>query len=286
MAQCSVFAGGFDLDAAESVLDLSRWPDAPEVDEVLESLVDQSLLRITEPAELVGQPLSSIIHPDDLGRAGEALGEILHSGRSFDKGIFMLTGFLRSLYARKSPLGIVASLAFEQSYGKVDGDSATLAEALAIFSELSDLPCRQDIAVTGAVNQRGELMPVGSVNLKVNGWYQSCKQRGLTGTQGILFPKSNIGDLQLDSEVLAAVQRGEFHLYGAATVDDAVEVILGRPFGRVAPGKPFIPGSVYRLTAGRMKAMSERLYPPRGNASKKKPATKKATKGEAASDDA
>ncbi len=188
--------------------------------------------------------------------------EAKYSGRSFDKGIYQLAGWLRGTFAgTHHPLGLAASLAFEQSYGKIDGDSATLAEAIALLSELSGLACRQDLAVTGAVTQRGDLLPIGSVNLKVRGWWESCRAHGpLTGTQGVLLPAASAPDLQIDRAVLADVRAGRFHIYTADRIEDAAEVILGRAAGAGArPG----PDRVLGLAARRLRAMSERLHPPR-----------------------
>lgn len=187
--------------------------------------------------------------------------EAKYSGRSFDKGIFQLGSWLAATFGGGShPLGVSASLAFEQSYGKVDGDSATLAEALALLSELSGLPARQDVAVTGAINQRGELLPVGSVNLKVAGWWRSCRDHGtLTGEQGVLIPAVSAEDLQLDKDVLADVAAGRFHVWVADTVEEASELVLDRASGT----EEHTPDSIFALVDARLRAMSERLFPPR-----------------------
>ncbi len=197
--------------------------------------------------------------------------EAKYSGRSFDKGVFQLAGLLRGLYATTAPLGLAATLTFEQSYGRVDGDSATLAEAIAVFSCLAGLPARQDVAVSGAINPRGEVLPVGSATLKVEGWYRTCLATGLTGEQGVLLPTRSVPDLQVDEEVLAAIEAGRFHVWAVDTVDDALEALLGRPAGR-RPGKPFAAQSVYGRAGKTMRRMSERLYPPR------KPSTKASAK--------
>jgi len=188
--------------------------------------------------------------------------ESKYSGRSFDKGVFVLAGLMRSLFGRTSPLGLAATLTFEQSYGRVDGDSATLAEAVAVLSCAALLPCRQDVAVSGSINTRGEVLPVGSVTLKVEGWYQTCLAAGLTGTQGVVLPRGNVPDLQLGDEVTAAIAEGRFAIWAVDTVDQALEVVLGRSAGR-RPGKSFVAGSVYGRAAHTMQRMSERLYPPR-----------------------
>lgn len=197
--------------------------------------------------------------------------EAKYSGRSFDKGVFLLNGFLRGLFAQESPLGLGATLAFEQSYGKVDGDSATLAEAVALISELSGLPCRQDIGVTGAINQRGELLPVGSINLKVLGWWKTCQQLGRTGTQGVLLPRATVPALQIPRELQAAMERGEFHLWAADTIEEALELLLETPAGLAgAHDGRFEDSSVYAKVAKRLGTMSQRLYPKRREPTKRK----------------
>ncbi|MCO4770679.1 MAG: AAA family ATPase [Deltaproteobacteria bacterium] len=211
--------------------------------------------------------------------------ESKYSGRSFDKGIFHLAGWLRGTFAGPThPLGLAASVAFEQSYGKVDGDSATLAETLAILSELTELPCRQDIALTGAITQRGSLLPIGSVSLKTRGWWESCRSHGpLTGTQGVLIPAASAPDLQLDRDVLRDVRAGRFHVWTAERIDDAAELVFGRAsgYGTNRPG----PATVLGLAARRLRQMSERLYPPRkpaGGANTQKAKAKPAVNAAAA----
>lgn len=194
--------------------------------------------------------------------------ESKYSGRSFDKGVFQLAGFLRSLFGQVSPLGLAATLTFEQSYGRVDGDSATLAEALALLSSLADLPVRQDIAVSGAINPRGEVLPVGSATLKAEGWFRCCADRGLTGSQGVMLPRASAEDLQVSDVVARAVADERFHVWVVDTVDQAVEVALGRSAG-VRPKGGFTRGSVYARAGHRARHMSERLFPPRRPPAKK-----------------
>ncbi len=188
--------------------------------------------------------------------------EAKYSGRSFDKGVFQLNSWLAATFAPPShPLAVSASLAFEQSYGKVDGDSATLAEAIAVLCVLSGLPARQDVAVTGAINQRGELIPVGSVSLKTAGWWRSCRDRGaLDGAHGVLIPEPSAPDLQLDRDVLADIAAGRFHVWIASTIAEAAELVLGLPAG--SPARP-ANDSIFGLVARRLRRMSDRLFPPR-----------------------
>jgi len=162
------------------------------------------------------------------------------SGPTHDKGVYILSGYLRQKFARRQPLVLSASICFEQSYGGVDGDSASSTEVYALLSDLSGLPIRQDLAVTGSVNQQGEVQPIGGVNWKIEGFFEACRARGLTGTQGVIIPKANLPDLMLRPEVVQAVRDGKFHIYSVATIDEGVELLTGVPAG-VADAKGCFP---------------------------------------------
>jgi len=149
------------------------------------------------------------------------------SGRIHNKGVLILAGYLRSKYAQNKPLAMSASLCFEQSYSGVEGDSASSTEVYALLSALSELPLRQDIAVTGSVNQKGEIQPIGGVNQKIEGFYEVCKAKGLTGTQGVIIPYQNVKDLMLRKDVVEAVRQGKFHIYPVETIDQGVEILTG-----------------------------------------------------------
>ncbi|MDI6848640.1 MAG: AAA family ATPase [Candidatus Saccharicenans sp.] len=149
------------------------------------------------------------------------------SGRTHNKGVLILSGYLRGKYARNKPFALSASIAFEQSYSGIDGDSASAAEVYAILSSLSELPLRQDLAVTGSINQKGEIQPIGGINEKIEGFYQVCKARGLTGTQGVIIPHQNVSNLMLKEEVVQAVAAGKFHVYPIRTVDEGLEILTG-----------------------------------------------------------
>ncbi|MBE0616556.1 MAG: ATP-dependent protease, partial [Proteobacteria bacterium] len=157
------------------------------------------------------------------------------SGSTHDKGVLILSGYLRNTFGRTRPLSFSASLAFEQSYSGIDGDSASSTELYAILSQLGDLPLRQDIAVTGSVNQVGEIQAIGGVNEKIEGFFRVCRAVGLTGKQGVMIPEANVRHLVLHPEVVDAVTRGEFHIYPVATVEQGMEVLTGLPSG--APGQ-------------------------------------------------
>jgi predicted ATP-dependent protease len=136
-----------------------------------------------------------------------------------------------------------ASIAFEQSYSGVDGDSASSTEVYALLSSLSGIPLRQDIAVTGSVNQHGEIQPIGGVNLKIEGFFDVCRARGLTGTQGVMIPHQNVAELMLRHDVVDAVRNGTFHLYAVRTIDEGIEILTGRPAGRRAKSGAFLPAN-------------------------------------------
>ncbi len=155
------------------------------------------------------------------------------SGNIHDKGVLILSGYIQGTYGREFPLSINATLCFEQSYGGVDGDSASSTELYALLSAIGDIPIRQEIAVTGSVNQYGEIQPVGGVNHKIEGYYRVCREKGLTGTQGVMLPAANIKNLNLCRSVIDAVNRGEFHIYTVKTIDEGIELLTGIPAGDI-----------------------------------------------------
>ena len=180
------------------------------------------------------------------------LGGPIHS-----KGVLILSAFLGAQYAVEHPLSLSASLVFEQSYGGVDGDSASCAELYALLSALSGLPLRQDLAVTGSVNQHGEVQPIGGVNEKIEGFFDLCQARGLTGRQGVLIPAANMRNLMLRPDVVEAAAAGRFHVYPVRRVDEGIELLTGRPAGEAQPGGGWPEGSVNRLTQDRLVAFAE-----------------------------
>ena len=176
------------------------------------------------------------------------------SGRSYDKAVMIISAYLRQMYAQDFPLGLAASLCFEQSYGGIDGDSASVAELAALISALAAAPLRQDLAVTGSVDQFGTVQPIGGVNEKVEGFFRVCRAIGLSGRQGVVIPARNVDNLVLDHEVLEAVQAGTFHIYAVRTLDEALEILTGAAAGRVDE-----PGTVHHAAAGRLRALAEGL---------------------------
>ena len=169
------------------------------------------------------------------------------SGRTHNKGVLILGGYLRGKYAQDKPFSLSASLAFEQAYSGVDGDSASSTEVYAILSSLSKLPLRQDIAVTGSLNQKGEIQPIGGVNEKIEGFFDVCKARRLTGTQGVVIPHQNVGNLMLRKDVVEAVRNGLFHVYPVKTIDAGIEILTGVKAGRRKKDGSFEEGTVHSL---------------------------------------
>ncbi len=169
------------------------------------------------------------------------------SGRIHDKGVLIIGGYLGAKFAQKFPLTLTATLCFEQSYGGIDGDSASSAELYALLSSLSDIPLQQGFAVTGSVNQKGEIQPVGGVNEKIEGFYRLCAKQGLTGEQGVLIPVQNKRQLMLHSEVLEAVEAGLFHIYAVRTIEEGVEILTGIPAGERDLEGEYSEGTVFHL---------------------------------------
>lgn len=175
-----------------------------------------------------GQP-SRITATTYLGDAGvvNIEREVKLSGKIHEKAVLILSGFLGEKYAKDMPLALSASITFEQNYAGVEGDSATCAELIALLSSISGIPVRQDIAITGSLDQHGNVQPVGGVTHKIEGFYHACKIKGLTGTQGVVIPSKNIDNLMLKEEVLEAVREGKFHIYSAETIVDVIEIMTG-----------------------------------------------------------
>jgi len=171
--------------------------------------------------------------------------------------VLILSGYLRSRYARRFPLSVTASLCFEQSYTEIDGDSATAAQLCTILSALSGLPLRQDLAITGSVNQLGSVQPVGGVSEKVEGFYSVCAKLGLTGTQGVVIPRRNAVNLILSDAVEEAVRAGRFHVYAIDDIDQALEILTGVDAGAEDLDEGFPEGSVNALVSAELMRMAD-----------------------------
>src|ERR1700733_7161771 len=178
------------------------------------------------------------------------------SGRFHDKGVHIISGYMRRTFAQDKPLALSASLCFEQSYSGVDGDSASSTEIYALLSALSGIPIRQELAVTGSVNQQGDIQPIGGVNQKIEGFYDICKMKGLTGNQGVLIPSENVDDLMLREEVIEAVAKGQFHLYPVATVEQGIEILTGRHAGKRLPTGKHEPDTIFCKVDARLHEMA------------------------------
>jgi lon-related putative ATP-dependent protease len=181
------------------------------------------------------------------------------SGPIHTKGVLILSGFLAGRYAKDKPLGLSARLVFEQSYGGIEGDSASSTELYALLSALADLPVHQAIAVTGSVNQNGEVQAIGGANEKIEGYFEICRVAGLTGEQGVVLPASNVANLMLKEEVVQAIRDGKFHLWPVSTIDEGIEVLTGVKAGERMPDGKFEPETVNALVDQRLRTMAEAL---------------------------
>jgi lon-related putative ATP-dependent protease len=185
--------------------------------------------------------------------------EIELSGPIHSKGVLTLAGYLAQSYAQRWPLALRATISFEQSYNGVDGDSASSTELYALLSALAELPVRQDVAVTGAVDQHGRVQAVGGVTDKVEGFFAVCRAQGLTGEQGVAIPRANVSHLMLSDEVVAAVAAGDFHVWAVETVDEGIELLTGCPAGARGADGAFPEGSVHRRAEDRLRGYADRL---------------------------
>ena len=179
--------------------------------------------------------------------------EVELSGSSHSKGVLILNGYIGELFAQDIPLSLTASICFEQLYNGVDGDSASSTELYALLSSLSDLPINQSIAVTGSVNQKGEIQPIGGVNAKIEGFYHICKMRGLDGSHGVMIPVQNVMNLNLSDEVVEAVKNKKFHIYTVSTIEEGIEILTGVPAGKKDKNGNFPAGTVNYLVYEKLK---------------------------------
>lgn len=184
--------------------------------------------------------------------------EVELSGTSHSKGVMILAAYIGEKFAQERPLSLTASLCFEQMYNGVDGDSASSTELYAILSSLSDLPIKQNIAVTGSVNQKGEIQPIGGVTDKIEGFFSICKLRGLTGEQGVMIPYQNIKNLNLNDDVIKAVKDGMFHIYAIKNIDEGIELLTGVPAGKKNKNGEYTVGTVNYLVNEKLKRYSSK----------------------------
>lgn len=204
--------------------------------------------RITAVTAMGREGVINIERESDLG------------GSIHNKGVLILNGYLRQMYAQDKPLSLSASLAFEQSYSGVDGDSASSTELYALLSSLAEVPINQAIAVTGSVNQKGEVQAIGGVNEKIEGFFEVCRKKGLTGEQGVMIPESNVQDLMLKKEVVAAVKAGKFHVWSVKTIEQGLEILTGVPAGKYDPKKKGYPaGTINAKVDGKLLKLAQGL---------------------------
>lgn len=246
------------------------------IEERVRELVEDGTIVIATEGEKVGQVNGvAIVDVGDysfgrparvsarvsLGRGGvESIErEIDLSGPIHSKGFMILSGYLASTYAQEWPLVLSATLTFEQSYDEIEGDSASSTELYALLSALSGLPLDQGVAVTGSVDQHGNVQAVGGVTRKIEGFFATCKAKGLTGSQGVIVPAANVRHLMLDHEVVEATREGQFHVWGVKTIDEGIEILTGVPAGRRRKDGSFTPGSVHALVEERLRAYAEAL---------------------------
>ncbi|GAB4336265.1 MAG: ATP-binding protein [Candidatus Abyssubacteria bacterium] len=247
-----------------------------QVELIIKEFIDDGRIRIETQGKKVGQINGlAVYHTGDhvfgkpvritaetsMGRAGiiSIERESKMSGSTHDKGMLIMSGYLRSKYAQDKPLTLSASICFEQSYSEVDGDSASTAELYALLSSLAQVPLKQNLAVTGSIDQKGNVQPIGGVNEKIEGFFKICKTRGLKGDEGVLIPKLNVGDLMLSEEIVEAVRQGRFHIYAVSTVDEGLELLTGLKCGtRTKTGK-YPKGTLNNLVVERLQKLSEGL---------------------------
>lgn len=206
--------------------------------------------------------------------------EARQSGPSHDKGVMILNGYMGYKYAQDKPLTLSASIVFEQLYSGVDGDSASSTELYAILSSLSGVPIDQSFAVTGSVNQRGEIQPIGGVNEKIEGFYKVCKLKGITGRQGVIIPHQNVKNLMLNLEVVQAVEDGKFHIYAIDHIDQGVELLMKTPAGARLKNGKFKKGTIHELADSKLAALATPLMKRSSDDKKKKAPAKKTVKKE------
>ena len=243
-------------------------------EERIQEMIDRGTLMIDVTGEVVGQvnglavyslgdymfgKPSRITASTAMGRAGliNIEREADMSGNTHNKGVLILGGYLRHKYAQDKPITMSASIAFEQSYSGVDGDSASSTEIYALLSSLSGVPLKQNIAVTGSVNQKGEVQAIGGVNQKIEGFFDCCRHKGFSGDQGVMIPQSNVKDLMLRKDVVTAVKEGRFTIYRVKNIDEGIEILSGRPAGELQADGGYPEKTINFLVDQKLKELAE-----------------------------
>jgi ATP-dependent Lon protease len=246
------------------------------IEEKIQEMIDDGTIMIDSDGMVVGQvnglsvysfgdhafgKPSRITSKTSMGKAGiiNIEREVEMSGPIHNKGVYILAGYLRDRYAQDKPITMSASICFEQSYSGVEGDSASSTELYALLSSLSGLPLRQDIAVTGSVNQKGEIQPIGGVNEKIEGFFDVCKAKGLTGRQGVMIPHLNVGDLMLRKDVIEAVKEGKFHIYPVKMINQGIEILTGQEAGERLEGGTFKEGTINYLVDKKLRELGIKI---------------------------
>lgn len=246
------------------------------VEEHIQEMIDRGTLMIDVDGEAVGQVNglavynlgdymfgmpSRITASTSIGRSGiiNIEREADLSGNTHNKGVLILSGYLRKKYAQDKPLTISASIAFEQSYSGVDGDSASSTEIYALLSSISGVPLKQNIAVTGSVNQNGEVQAIGGVNQKIEGFYDCCRKIGFNDRQGVMIPYSNIKDLMLRKDVVKAVEEGKFHIYAVKSIDEGIEIMTDKEAGKIKPDGSYPKGTINHLVGKKLSELAQKL---------------------------
>ena len=262
------------------------------VEEKIQEMIDDGTILIDSDGMVAGQvnglsvynlgdyafgKPSRITVKTSLGKAGiiNIEREVEMSGPIHNKGVYILSGYLRDRYAQDKPITMSASICFEQSYSGVEGDSASSTELYGLLSSLSGLPLRQDIAVTGSVNQKGEVQPIGGVNEKTEGFFEVCKAKGLTGKQGVMIPHLNIDDLMLRKDVVQAVQEGKFHVYPVKTIDQGIAILTGVEAGERLEDGRFKEGTVNDLVDRKLEELGKKIKEYEGGGEEAKEKKKK-----------
>jgi len=251
-----------------------RFQRVSLIEDKIQEMIEEGTLMIDTSGSVVGQvnglsvfrlgqfyfgKPTRITATTAVGRAGviNIEREADLSGRTHNKGVLILAGYLRNKYAKNKPFALSASLAFEQSYSGVDGDSASSTEVYAILSSLSNLPLRQDIAVTGSLNQKGEVQSIGAVNEKIEGFFDVCKSKRLTGKQGVIIPQGNTKNLMLRRDVVEAAEKGKFHVYPIRTIDQGIEILTGIKAGKQRKDGSFEQDTVNYLVDQELRRLAE-----------------------------
>ena len=261
-----------ELEHVEKTLQ-EREYRAGLAEERMRESIENGVIRIDTQGEVVGQLNGLVV--SSLGERGfgrpsrvsarvsVGSGRVINidrdtrlSGRIHNKGFMILNGYLQGKYGRDSRLSMSASITFEQSYSQIEGDSASSTELYALISALSGLPIRQGIAVTGSVNQAGEVQSVGGATQKIEGFFKVCQARGLTGAQGVMIPRDNVRNLALRRDVVDAVEAGKFHIYAVSTIDEGIEVLTGVEAGELGENERYPDGTVHALVERRLRQMS------------------------------